>query len=140
MSSENRVTEVRSVQRDPDREQRIFTLKATEIVWLLFGILEALIALRFVFKLIAANPGSPIVALVYGITDLFLIPFAGLTATPSAGGMVLEISSLIAMVVYALVAWAIGRLVWVLFYRPRTGVVEDVRETTVIEEDHTHYH
>lgn len=138
MTSENRVTEVRSVQHDPDREQRIFTLKATEIVWLLFGILEALIALRIVFKLIAANPSSPIVALIYGITDLFLIPFAGLTATPSAGGMVLEISSLIAMVVYALVAWAIGRLVWVLFYRPRGGAVEEVKEIST--EEHTHLH
>jgi uncharacterized protein YggT (Ycf19 family) len=127
------------VQHDPDREQRIFTLKATEIVWLLFGILEALIALRIVFKLIAANPNSPITALIYGITDLFLIPFAGLTATPSAGGMVLEISSLIAMVVYALIAWAIGRLVWVLFYRPRGVAVEEVKEISSTEE-HTHLH
>ena len=52
-----------------------------------------------------------------------------MTATPAAGGMVLEISSLIAMVVYALIAWAIERTIWVIFYRP-SGPVEAVMQTT----------
>jgi hypothetical protein len=134
MSNELRTTEVRSVQREPGSEQRVFTFKATQLVWLLFGILEALIALRIVLKLIAANPASPIAALIYRITDLFLWPFAGLTATPSAGGMVLELSSFIAMIIYALIAWAIERTIWVIFYRPR-GPVEKVTET-ISSEDH----
>src|SRR5512133_1339558 len=128
MPTENRVTEVRSVRREAGREERIFTFKATQLVWLMFGILEALIALRIGLKLIAANPASLIVAMIYGFTDLFLFPFQGMTVTPSYNGMVLEISSLIAMVVYALIAWAIERLVWVLFYRPR-GPVDVVTET-----------
>ena len=137
MASENRITEVRSVQREPDRELRIFTFKATQVVWLLFGILEVMIALRIVLKLIAANPNSPIAALIYGFTDLFLFPFAGLTATPSAGGMVLELSSFLAMVIYALIAWAIERTIWVIFYRPHGGPIEEVTQTTSSEE-HTH--
>lgn len=104
MSNDSKYTEVRSVQTEPDREFRIFTFKATQLVWLLFGILETLIALRIILKLIAANPASPIAAMIYTITDLFLFPFAGLTATPSAGGMVLELSSIFAMLVYALIA------------------------------------
>jgi len=44
--------------------------------------------------------------LIYGFTNLFLFPFVGLTGTPAAGGMVLEISSVIAMLVYALAGWA----------------------------------
>lgn len=107
-------------QPEPDRERRVFTFKATQLVWLLFGILEGLIALRIFLKLIAANPESPIAALIYSFTDLFLFPFAGLTATPAAGGMVLEVSSVIAMVIYALIAWALERAIWVIFYRPRT--------------------
>ena len=67
---------------------------------LFFGILEGLIALRILLKLIAANPNSPFAAMLYRFTDIFLFPFAGLTATPSAGGMVLEISSFIALAVY----------------------------------------
>lgn len=136
MTNDNKITEMRSVQREPEREQRIFTFKATQLVWLLFGILETLIALRIILKLIAANPNSPIAALIYAFTDLFLFPFAGLTPTPSAGGMVLELSSLFAIVVYALIAWAIERTIWVLFYRPRGPVVE-VTQTTSSEQHHT---
>ena len=66
MSNENRVSEVRTTQSEPEREQRIFTFKATQLIWLLFGILEALIALRIGLMLIGANPNSPIVALIYG--------------------------------------------------------------------------
>jgi hypothetical protein len=135
MTDENRVTEVRSVQDEPERGLRIFTFKATQLVWLFFGILETLIALRILLKLIAANPASPIAALIYRFTDLFLFPFAGLTATPAVGGMVLELSSFFAMLIYALIAWAIERTIWVIFYRPRGPVVEVTRTRS---EHHSH--
>lgn len=139
MTNDNRITEVRSVQREPERELRIFTFKATQLVWLLFGILETLIGLRILLKLIAANPNSPIAALIYAFTDLFLFPFAGLTVTPAAGGMVLEISSIFAMLIYALIAWAIERVIWVIFYRPR-GPVMEVTRTRSSEHHSTHTH
>ena len=129
----NTASEVTTTQKEPERERRIFTFKATQIIWLFLGILEGLLALRFVLKLIAANPASPIAAAIYGFTHLFLLPFAGLTATPSAGGMVLELSTMIAMVVYALIAWAIERTIWVIFYRPRGPVTQ-----TTTTDQHTH--
>ena len=121
--TDNRISEVQTTQKEPERERRIFTFKATQIVWLLFGILEVLIALRIGLKLIGANSASPIAVFIYGFTSLFLFPFTGLMETPAAGGMVLEISSVIAMVVYALIAWALERIIWVIFYRPRGPVV-----------------
>ncbi len=127
--TDNRVSETRTTQREPERERRIFTFKATQLVWLLFGVLEALIALRIGLKLIGANPDSPIAGFIYGFTDLFLWPFTGLIGTPAAGGMVLEITSVIAMVVYALIAWALERIIWLIFYRPR-GPVVGVTQTT----------
>ena len=132
MSNENRVSEVRTSQREPEREQRIFSFKATQLVWLLFGVLEALIALRIGLKLIGANPESPIVALIYGLTFLFLFPFEGLVASPTVGGMVLEISSMFAMLIYALIAWVVERTVWLILYRPR-GPVVAVTETSTSE-------
>ena len=132
MSNENRVSEVRTTQNEPEREQRIFTFKATQLIWLLFGILEALIALRIGLMLIGANPNSPIVALIYGFTYLFLFPFEGLVGTPAAGNMVLELSSLFAMLIYGLIAWATERVVWLVFYRPR-GPVVAVTETATSE-------
>ena len=135
MPNENRVSESRTSQTEPGREQRIFTFKATQLVWLFFGILETMIALRIGLMLIGANPNSPIVALIYGFTYLFLFPFEGMTVTPSAGGVVLELSSLFAMAIYALIAWAVERTVWVIFYRPR-GPIVAVTETTS-SENHT---
>lgn len=130
MSSENKVSEIRTTQHEPEREQRIFTFKATQLIWLLFGILEALIAFRIGLKLIGANPGSPIVALIYGFTDLFLFPFQGMVGSPSVGPMVLELSSLFAMLIYGLVGWVLERIVWVLFYRPRGPAVAVTQTTT----------
>jgi len=40
------------------------------------------------------------------------------------GGMVLEVSTLIAMLVYGLIAWAVERIIFVIFYRPRGPVTE----------------
>ncbi len=133
--SENQVSEVRTTQREPNREQRILTFKLTYVIWLLLVMLEALIALRIGLKLIGANPASPFAALVYGFSNIFLFPFAGLTGAPAAGGMVLEISSVIAMVVYAFVGWGVERVVWVIFYRPREATVAVTQRTS--SEQHT---
>ncbi len=130
MSNETRVSEVTSSQREPEREHRIMTFKATQLIWLLLGILEAVIALRIGLKLIGANPGSPIVALIYGLTNLFLFPFTGLVNSPVFGNMELEISSMFAMLIYGLMGWAAERLVWLFFYRPRGPVVGTTQTTT----------
>jgi len=122
--SPNTVSEVQTTQKEPEQERRVFTFKATQLVWLVLGILEAFLALRFVLKLIAANPDNPFAAFIYNATSIFLAPFVGLTGTPSAAGMVLELSTMIAMVVYGLVGWALERLIWVIFYRPRGSVTQ----------------
>jgi len=127
--------EVRTTEHESGREQRFVTFKATQMIWLLLGILEAGIALRVLFKLIAVNSANPFATLLYNVTDLFVAPFASLIGAPAAGGMVLEISSIIAMIVYLLIAWALERIVYVLFYRPRGSV--SVRQTVIA--DHTPY-
>lgn len=135
MSNENRVSETRTSQSEPEREQRIFSFKATQFIWLAFGVLEALFMLRLGLKLIGANPASPIVALIYGFTYLFLFPFEGVVGSPTMGAMILELSTIFAMVIYGLIAWGIERVVWLIFYRPR-GPVVAVTETNT-SESHT---
>ena len=126
----DRRKEVRTVQQESEREERIFTFKVTQFIWLLLGLLEALIALRIGLKLIGANPASPIVALIYGFTSLFLFPFEGMIASPSFGSVVLELSSFFAMLIYGLIAWAVERTVWLLFYRPSRSRVGTTQTTT----------
>jgi len=125
--------EVRTTEHEQGSEGRVATFKATQLIWLLLCILEAMIALRVFFKLIGVNAANPFAALLYNVTDIFVAPFASLVGAPAAGGMVLEISSIIAMIVYLLIAWAIERIVYLLFYRPRGPV--SVRQTSV--SDHT---
>lgn len=133
MSNDSRVSEVTSSQRQPEREQRIRSFKATQFIWMLLGLFEALLALRIVLKLIGANPGSPIVALIYGFTGLFLLPFSGLIGSPTVGNMVLELSSLFAMLIYGLIGWAAERTIWLIFYRPAGGPVVETTQTTTNE-------
>jgi hypothetical protein len=117
------------VVRDAAAESRLQAAKAAEVVWLLVGLLEGLLGLRLLLKLIAANPANAFASLVYGVTDFFLAPFFGITGSPSADGVVLEIPTLIAMLVYLLAAWALVKLIWVVF-DPTTA-----RSTTSYDRD-----
>ena len=110
--------EVRTTKQESGQKQRLATYKATQMIWLLLGILEAAIGLRVVFKLIGVNAANPFAALLYNLTGLFVAPFASLTGTPSAGSMVLEISALIAMIVYLLFGWGLYKIVLVDFLPP----------------------
>jgi hypothetical protein len=125
--------EVSTTQTEQGRGQRVATFKATQMIWLLLGLLEAVLALRVVFKMIGVNGENPFAALLYGVTGLFVAPFASLVGSPAAGGMVLEISSVLAMIVYFLIAWAVERIVFVIFYQPRGPI--STRQTVVA--DHT---
>ncbi len=97
--------------------QRALAVRFSQVIWLVIGVVVGLIGIRFVLKLIAANPSAGFSQFVYSVTDVFMAPFAGLTATPSAGGVVLELPAIVAMIVYALLGWLIVRLIWVLFGR-----------------------
>jgi hypothetical protein len=125
--------EVSTSRHESGQEQRTATVKATLFIWLLLGLLEGALGLRVLFKLIAVNPGNAFAAFVYNLTEIFVAPFATLIGSPAAQGMVLEVSSIIAMIVYLLFAWAIERIVWVIFYRDRGSVT--VRQTTVADHE-----
>ena len=100
-------------------------IKAEQIIWFLFGLLEALLGLRFLLKLLGANPESGFATFLYDPTGYFLIPFQNLVNNPSFNGSVIELTTIIAMPVYALIAWAFGRLVDIIFYQPRKASEEN---------------
>lgn len=124
--------EVTTSQHEQGHDGRVATFKATQLIWLFLGLLEAALALRFLFKLIGVNEANAFASFLYGLTNLFLAPFASLTSAPSAAGMTFEFSTLIAMFIYALMGWALERLVYVLFYRPR-GPVSVQQKAVVVQ-------
>jgi uncharacterized protein YggT (Ycf19 family) len=94
--------------------------RAIRVVYLVLGIVEALLAIRVVLKLLAANPGAGFSSFIYGITAPFVAPFQGVFPDPATNGSVLEVSALLAMVVWALVAWIIVRIIDMLRQRQPT--------------------
>jgi hypothetical protein len=85
------------------------------LVYFLFGLLEILLAFRLVLKLTGASMASAFVGFIYGITGLFTLPFMGIFHRGFAPGVetkaVLEPETLVALVVYAVVAWGIVKLI-----------------------------
>lgn len=111
---------VQPIPVEPVRRAPGFTLvsRGALLVWLLLGIVEALLILRVLFKALAANSAAGFVQLVYNASAPLVIPFRGIFATPEHAGNVLELSSLVAIVVYGLVALGLVWLLAILNPRP----------------------
>ncbi len=103
---------------EPERRDATSYQTAGYFIYLIFGILEVLLAFRFVLKLLGANPGSGFVDFVYNLSAIFTAPFTGIFSTSVASGAetvsVFEPATLVALAVYALLAWGIVALVRVL--------------------------
>lgn len=88
---------------------------ASNIVRYITGLILVLMAFRFVLKLLGANPDSGFVSFIYGITGILTAPFDRIfsVASSETGDVVrsvFEPSILVAAIVYALVGWAIVKM------------------------------
>lgn len=85
------------------------------IVYFIFGVLEILLVFRFVLKLVGASTSSGFVNFIYSITGFFIAPFKGIFRTSLAQGAettsVFDPATLVALIVYILVAWGIVKLI-----------------------------
>lgn len=83
-------------------------------IWLLVGIIEILLAFRFILKLLGANPNSGFVEFVYSVSSPLTAPFNGIFSTPTTEGdvttSVFETSTIVAIIVYAIIAWGLVKL------------------------------
>jgi hypothetical protein len=119
---------------DPYAGRRAMSIKLTQGIYLIFGLIEALLLIRFVLKALGANAEAGFAQLIYGVTGSLVAPFLGLFGTPQvASGAVLEVHTLVALVVYALAAWLLARAAWLVFGEGRSASVarSDTTETRV---------
>src|SRR6185436_6140184 len=84
--------------------------RGTQIVWYILGILEALLAFRFVLKLLGANSAAGFTSFIYGVTLPFVGPFLNVFHITKIEGSIFEWTTILAMLVYWLIAWAIIKL------------------------------
>jgi uncharacterized membrane protein len=109
---------------DPYASRRAMSVKLTQAIYLIFGLIEALLLIRFVLKALAANAEAGFAQFIYGMTGPLVAPFLGLFDTPqAASGATLELHTLIALVIYALVAWLLAKGAGLVFGEGRSASV-----------------
>lgn len=100
-----------------------YNSRAVAAVWWIVGFIDVLIAIRFLLKLLGANP-APFVRFIYDVTWPLVSWFHGIFNTDQVGRSVLEPESLVAIAVYTLIGWGIVSFIRILGRPPRTTVVE----------------
>ena len=85
---------------------------ATRVVWFVAGVLLILLAFRFVLALLGANPQNGFANFIYTTSHPFVAPFFNLFNynVIQSGVSRFEIYTLIAMAVYAAIAWGLASL------------------------------
>ena len=91
--------------------------RAIEIIYLVFGIVNGLLAVRLILKMLGTNPDAPFSSFVYGLTDFFLGPFKALLPATVSGRSIFEPTVLIAIIIYALLAWVLAKIVLIAYSR-----------------------
>lgn len=84
--------------------------RGTQVVWYVLGLLEVLMAFRLVLKLLGANSAAGFTSFIYSVTHPFVAPFLNVFRVTRVEGSVFEWTTILAMVVYWLIAWGIIKL------------------------------
>lgn len=94
------------------------------VIWYIYGLIAILLTIRFVLKLLGANSGNAFVSFIYSVSGVLSAPFDsifGVTkATSGTTSSVFEPSIIVAIAVYALIAWGIAKLL--TLNEPKNGV------------------
>lgn len=96
-------------QKIYNKKKAIF--RTYQVIWYILAVTEILLTIRMLFKMLGANINSPFANLIYIITDPLAGPFRGIFGVSmSQEGATLEWSTFVAMIIYALVAFALVQL------------------------------
>lgn len=81
---------------------------AGRIIWYIAGVIIAFLLMRFVLSLLGANRDNGFANFIYGVSYPFAAPFFGLFSYTTQYGVArFEFETLVAALVYSLIAWAI---------------------------------
>lgn len=100
----------------------------SRVIWYAFGVIEAFVGARFLLLLFGANAEAGFVDFVYRVSDVWMAPFLAVFDTQRVAGSVFEWSALVALVVYAFIAWGLVALVRAVSPRERAETVETVHK------------
>jgi uncharacterized protein YggT (Ycf19 family) len=81
-----------------------------QVIWYVLGVIEALLVFRIILKALGANPTSGFTNLIYTLSNPLALPFKGIFQTAVVQGSVFEWSTIIAGIVYAVLAYGLIQL------------------------------
>lgn len=90
-------------------------IKSRNAIYYILGIIEIILAFRFILKILGANSQNVFVSFLYSIAGFFSAPFSGIFSSFVPYGFnassVFEPAVIIGMVVYAVIAWGLVGLI-----------------------------
>jgi uncharacterized protein YggT (Ycf19 family) len=92
-------------------EQARYNFRAAAGVGFVVGVVDILIAARFLGKLLGASSQSAFVNFVYQVSSPLVAPFKGIFGNSGSGANSFETASLVAIVVYAVIGWGLVVLI-----------------------------
>ena len=105
--------------------QGVYNDRVVAVIWWVVGLIDTLIAIRFLLKMFGANTGSAFVSFMYALTDPLVAPFHGIFNTAAAGRSVFEPESIVAILIYTLIGWGIVSLIRLMARNRSTTTVVD---------------
>lgn len=112
---------------DPHAGRRANSTRAVQAIYLVFAVVEGLLLIRFFLRALAANADAGFAQAIYAVTGVLVGPFVDLFGSPQiAAGAALELSTLVALIVYATVGWLLARAAWLVFGDSRSSSVARV--------------
>lgn len=107
-------------------EEKKAIFRLYQLIWYMLAIVETLLIFRFVLLALGANPLNGFVSFIYTITAPLTLPFVGMLPELAQGSLVIDWASIVAIVVYALIAYALVHLIQMLRPVSRTEVEKKV--------------
>lgn len=84
----------------------------SKILYTILLIIETLISIRFIFKLIGADPNNGVVKGIYEISGIFVDPFKGIVSGNwYIGDFYIDVDAIIALIVYMIMAFIVVELI-----------------------------
>jgi len=117
----NLVQHEEQVFDDPYQRRMNVLDRTARIIYFVMGFLEVLLALRFLFRIIGADANNGLVNFIYNFTGVFVSPFNGIFNDQSLQrGNVIEVSTLLAMAIYAILTYGIIQLLYLVLTPSRS--------------------
>jgi hypothetical protein len=95
-------------------EEGRYNFRAAAVVGFLVGVVDILIAARFLGKLFGASAQSAFVSFIYTVSGPLVAPFQGIFGNGGSAANSFETADLVAIAVYAVIGWGLVMLIRII--------------------------